>query len=48
MVIYDWFAEARGWPPQVVDELDLDQVYWLPILKAARSQAIETLRESNN
>jgi hypothetical protein len=45
MLVYDYFAETRQWQPAIVDELDLDQLYWLPVMKAARAAAIEQLRD---
>jgi hypothetical protein len=43
MVIKDWFAEAHGWNPRIVDELDLDEIFWLPVIKHARNIAQEQL-----
>jgi hypothetical protein len=32
---YHWFSENKGWTPQQVDELTLEQQFWLPIMKNA-------------
>jgi hypothetical protein len=48
MSLYHWFAEAYQWTPQQVDELTLDQVFWLPVMKEALSDAIQFQREKNN
>jgi hypothetical protein len=45
MVVYNWFARARNWPPRVVDELDLDEVEWLPLLEEACQQASEVIQK---
>lgn len=45
MLVYDYFAETRQWWPEIVDGLDLDQLYWLPVMKAARAAAAEQLRD---
>lgn len=47
MSVYHWYAEVYGWPPQVVDELTLDQVTWLPIQKQAQNDAIERYRSQH-
>ena len=39
MWIYHHFAEARGWNPRIVDELTLEEAYWLPILREAQGIA---------
>jgi predicted DNA-binding ribbon-helix-helix protein len=31
------------WHPRLVDELSLDEEFWLPLVKQARSDAISTL-----
>ncbi len=43
MSIYHWYAEAYNWPPPVVDELSIEQDFWLRIQKDALSIAQETL-----
>lgn len=45
MAIKHWFAKTRGWTPRQVDELTLDEIYWLPIMEEATNYAIEQLRE---
>lgn len=36
---YDRFAEERGWTPRQVDELTWDEIFWLPVIRAARQDA---------
>jgi hypothetical protein len=44
MMIYHKFAEAYGWPPEVVNKLTRKQMYWLPVIRDAASEAAETLQ----
>jgi hypothetical protein len=44
MMIYHKFAEAYSWPPSVVDKLTLDQLYWLPVVREATSDALEQVQ----
>jgi len=39
--VYDRFAEERGWTPREVDELSREELFWLPVIKAARAEAGE-------
>ena len=39
MLTYDKFSDERGWDPRVVDELYDDELYWLPVIKAAKAEA---------
>ena len=41
MLLYDKWAEERGWPPPVVRQLRRQELFWLPIIKAARQEAAE-------
>lgn len=41
--MYDRFAEERGWSPRVVDELTAEELFWLPVIKAAKGDAAETV-----
>ena len=43
MMIYNWYARAYNWSPRVVDELELDEVEWLPLLAEGVAQATETI-----
>jgi hypothetical protein len=43
MLVYDRFAEERGWTPRQVDELTDEEIFWLPVIRAARADAAETL-----
>ena len=45
MLAYDFFANQYSWTPREVDELSLDEMYWLPILTEARISAQEQLRD---
>lgn len=44
MLAYDRFAEMYGWSPRVVDELTLDEMFWLPVVREAKADAAEALR----
>jgi len=44
MMIYHKFAEAYGWPPEVVRKLKRPELYWLPVIRDATSEAAETLQ----
>ena len=39
MWTYHWYADAWGWSPEIVDNLTLEQAYWLPLLKQAQGTA---------
>ena len=39
LLTYDRFAEERGWTPRQVDELTRDEIFWLPVIRAARLEA---------
>ena len=41
--MYDKFAEERGWTPRQVDELSREELFWLPVIKAARAEASEQI-----
>jgi hypothetical protein len=36
---YGWYAESYHWPPQVVRELELEELDWLMIRQGAVSEA---------
>jgi hypothetical protein len=40
-----WFAKVRGWSPEVVESLSLEDMFWLPIHEEAASEAGEILRK---
>ena len=48
MMTYHWFAENYNWTPRQVDQLDLSEVFWLPVIKGALSDAIEEYRDKDN
>ena len=41
MLTYDRFAEERGWHPRIVDDLTADELFWLPVIRAAKADAAE-------
>ena len=45
MIVYNWFARARGWHPRQVDELEPDEVEWLPLLEEACQQASDVIQK---
>jgi hypothetical protein len=45
MMYYESFAELWGWTPSQVDELTDEQLEWLPIIRAAKHDAAEQLRD---
>jgi hypothetical protein len=47
MMIYHRFAEAYGWPPSVVDKLTRKQLFWLPVIKDAASEAVGQYRAAH-
>jgi hypothetical protein len=44
MLVYNWFARARGWTPRQVDELSLEEMEWLPIVEEAIMLAQDQMR----
>lgn len=45
MQIKHWFAKVRGWHPRQVDELSLEEMFWLPLQEEASLMAADQLRE---
>lgn len=43
MLVYDKFIQGMDWHPRLVDELSLDEEFWLPVVKEAKADAIATL-----
>lgn len=43
--MYDRWADERGWPPEVVRRLRRQEMFWLPIISAAKRDAAEQLAE---
>ena len=43
MLTYDKFADERGWNPRIVDELTDDELFWLPVIQAAKADAASQL-----
>lgn len=48
MLLYDRWAEERGWPPEVVRRLRRQELFWLPIIKAAKQDAAEQLAKAES
>ncbi len=43
MLVYDRFAEERGWNPRIVDELSAEELFWLPVIASAKRDASEQI-----
>jgi hypothetical protein len=43
MLMYDRWADERGWPPEVVRRLRRKELFWLPVIKTAKQDAAEQL-----
>jgi hypothetical protein len=39
MLVYDRFAEERGWTPEQVRKLTRQELFWLPVVAAAKREA---------
>ena len=48
LLMYDRFADERGWDPRTVDELTAEELFWLPVIKAAKSDAAETIARAQS
>jgi len=44
MMLYDRWADERGWPPEVVRRLRRKELFWLPLVKAAKTDAAAQIR----
>ena len=42
--MYDNFSGERDWNPRDVDDLELDELFYLPIVRQARVLAVEQLK----
>ena len=47
MLLYDRFAEERGWTPRQVDELTDEEAFWLPVIKQAKAEAAEQIAKAD-
>ena len=47
MFIYDYFSQQYKWTPRQVDELTLEEMFWLPVLDSARQDAVRQLNNSD-
>lgn len=47
MFTYDQFAEERGWTPRQVDQLTRAELFWLPVIWAAKREAAEKLSKDD-
>lgn len=48
MWLYHWYSENKGWTPQQVDELTLEQAYWFPVIKDAGGIAGDQLHKDDD
>ena len=48
MILYDQFADERGWTPRQVDQLTRAELFWLPVVSAAKREAAEALRPKDD
>lgn len=44
MLTYEKFTGDMDWNPRIVDELSLDEEFWIPVIKEARADALGTLQ----
>ena len=44
MAVKHYFARSRGWTPREVDELTVDEVFWLPVMEEAGQAAAEQVQ----
>ena len=47
MFTYDRFADERGWDPRIVDRLTRAELFWLPVISAAKRDAAEQLADKD-
>jgi len=47
MLTYDRFADERGWNPRIVDELTDDELFWLPLIRQAKTEAARQLPDTD-
>ena len=47
MLTYDRFADERGWDPRTVDRLTRAELFWLPVIAAAKRDAAEQLADKD-
>jgi hypothetical protein len=47
MLLYDRWADERGWPPEVVRRLRRKELFWLPVIKAAKAEAAGQLQDKS-
>lgn len=45
MIIYNWFGRARQWTPRQVDELELDELEYLPLMEEACLEASDIIQK---
>jgi hypothetical protein len=44
MFAYEQFAAEFSWDPRIVDELTLEEEFWLPVVRQAKTGAAEALQ----
>lgn len=47
MLTYDRFADERGWTPRQVDQLTRAELFWLPVIAAAKRDAAAQLAKDD-
>lgn len=48
MLVYHYFARTLGWTPRQVDELDIEEMDWLPVLTDAFGAAQDRIQAQNS
>ena len=48
MLTYDRFADERGWHPRQVDALTRAELFWLPVIRAAKEDAAQQLAKAKD
>jgi hypothetical protein len=46
MFTYERFAETYDWSPRIVDELTDDELFWLPVIRDAKTEAARQVSEA--
>jgi hypothetical protein len=44
MMLYDRWADERGWPPEVVRRLRRKELFWLPVVHTAKAEAVRQIQ----
>jgi hypothetical protein len=43
MLVYEQFSGAQEWHPRELDRLTDEELFWLPVVRAAKQEAAEVL-----